>query len=111
MGPPLLATAWGLSSTEQVWAGPSPCLLALRNPALVAEELAWTAARFPGRVGAALAPGYAQTISTCSMSPSRTGPGGLGKVPDTFFMRSPSVKDHGKSSLVITGIPHPGATR
>jgi alkanesulfonate monooxygenase SsuD/methylene tetrahydromethanopterin reductase-like flavin-dependent oxidoreductase (luciferase family) len=60
MGQPLLAANWALSSTERVWAGPAPYLLGLRNPALVAEELAWTAARFPGRVGAALAPGYAR---------------------------------------------------
>jgi alkanesulfonate monooxygenase SsuD/methylene tetrahydromethanopterin reductase-like flavin-dependent oxidoreductase (luciferase family) len=60
MGQPLLAANWILASTERVWAGPAPYLLALRNPALVAEELAWTAARFPGRVGAALAPGYAR---------------------------------------------------
>jgi alkanesulfonate monooxygenase SsuD/methylene tetrahydromethanopterin reductase-like flavin-dependent oxidoreductase (luciferase family) len=60
MGQPLLATTWVLSSTQRVWAGPAPYLLALRNPALVAEELAWTAARFPGRVAAALAPGYAR---------------------------------------------------
>jgi alkanesulfonate monooxygenase SsuD/methylene tetrahydromethanopterin reductase-like flavin-dependent oxidoreductase (luciferase family) len=60
MGQPLLAATWVLSGTERLWAGPAPYLLALRNPALVAEELAWTAARFPGRVGVALAPGYAR---------------------------------------------------
>jgi alkanesulfonate monooxygenase SsuD/methylene tetrahydromethanopterin reductase-like flavin-dependent oxidoreductase (luciferase family) len=60
MGQPLLAATWILAATRQVWAGPAPYLLSLRNPILVAEELAWTAARFPGRVGAALAPGYAK---------------------------------------------------
>lgn len=61
MGQPLLAANWILSSTERIWAGPAPYLLGLRNPALVAEELAWTAARFPGRVAAAFAPGYARS--------------------------------------------------
>ena len=60
MGQPLLATTWCLAETERIWAGPAPYLLGLRNPILVAEELAWTAARFPGRVGAAFAPGYAR---------------------------------------------------
>lgn len=60
MGQPLLAATWCLSQTERIWAGPAPYLLGLRNPILVAEELAWTAARFPGRVGAAFAPGYAR---------------------------------------------------
>ena len=61
MGQPLLAAGWALASTERIWAGPAPYLLGLRNPSLVAEELAWTAARFPGRVGAAFAPGYARS--------------------------------------------------
>jgi alkanesulfonate monooxygenase SsuD/methylene tetrahydromethanopterin reductase-like flavin-dependent oxidoreductase (luciferase family) len=40
-----------------VWAGPGPLLLPLRPAALVAEEVAWLAVRFPGRVMLALAPG------------------------------------------------------
>ena len=60
MGQPLLAATWILASTARIWAGPAPYLLGLRNPGVVAEELAWTAARFPGRVGAAFAPGYAR---------------------------------------------------
>ena len=39
------------------WAAPSPLLLPLRPPALVAEEVAWLAARFPGRVGLGVASG------------------------------------------------------
>ena len=61
MGQPLLAATWVLAGTDRIWAGPAPYLLGLRNPGLVAEELAWTAARFPGRVGAAFAPGYARS--------------------------------------------------
>jgi alkanesulfonate monooxygenase SsuD/methylene tetrahydromethanopterin reductase-like flavin-dependent oxidoreductase (luciferase family) len=61
MGQPLLACTWILAATERIWSGPAPYLLNLRNPVLVAEELAWTAARFPGRVAAALAAGYAKS--------------------------------------------------
>jgi alkanesulfonate monooxygenase SsuD/methylene tetrahydromethanopterin reductase-like flavin-dependent oxidoreductase (luciferase family) len=56
---PLLLAGWILGETKRIWAGPGPLLLGPRNPALVAEELAWTSARFPGRFGAVLAPGYA----------------------------------------------------
>jgi alkanesulfonate monooxygenase SsuD/methylene tetrahydromethanopterin reductase-like flavin-dependent oxidoreductase (luciferase family) len=58
---PLLAANWILADTTRLWSGPGPLLLSLRNPALVAEEIAWTAARFPGRVGIAVAPGYVAT--------------------------------------------------
>jgi alkanesulfonate monooxygenase SsuD/methylene tetrahydromethanopterin reductase-like flavin-dependent oxidoreductase (luciferase family) len=56
---PLLLCGLVLARTTHVWAGPCPLLLTLRDPVHVAEELAWTAAAFPGRVGAAFAPGYA----------------------------------------------------
>jgi alkanesulfonate monooxygenase SsuD/methylene tetrahydromethanopterin reductase-like flavin-dependent oxidoreductase (luciferase family) len=39
------------------WAAPCPLLLSLRPPALVAEEVAWLGARFPGRVGVGVAAG------------------------------------------------------
>jgi len=58
---PLLASTWILDVTSRVWSGPAPMVLSLRNARLVAEELAWTAARHPRRFGAAFAPGYART--------------------------------------------------
>jgi alkanesulfonate monooxygenase SsuD/methylene tetrahydromethanopterin reductase-like flavin-dependent oxidoreductase (luciferase family) len=58
MPQPLLACNWLLAATDGLWASPCPLLLTLRNPVLVAEQLAWTAAAFPARVGAAFAPGY-----------------------------------------------------
>jgi alkanesulfonate monooxygenase SsuD/methylene tetrahydromethanopterin reductase-like flavin-dependent oxidoreductase (luciferase family) len=61
MGQPLLACTWILAATERIWSGPAPYVLGFRNPLLVAEALAWTAARFPGRVGAALASGYTKS--------------------------------------------------
>jgi alkanesulfonate monooxygenase SsuD/methylene tetrahydromethanopterin reductase-like flavin-dependent oxidoreductase (luciferase family) len=39
------------------WAAPCPLLLPLRPAPLVVEEIAWLAARFPGRVGVGLAAG------------------------------------------------------
>ncbi|MBX3094448.1 MAG: LLM class flavin-dependent oxidoreductase [Cryobacterium sp.] len=55
---PLLVSNWVLAETSRIWSGPNPTLLTLRNAAHLAEELAWTAARFPGRVGATVAAGY-----------------------------------------------------
>lgn len=54
---PIQAAGWLLEATEACWAAPCPLLLPLRPAALVAEELAWLAARFPGRVGVGLAAG------------------------------------------------------
>ncbi|HEY8523818.1 MAG TPA: LLM class flavin-dependent oxidoreductase [Acidimicrobiales bacterium] len=54
---PLLAATWALEATERVWAAPCPLLLPLRPITQVVEDLAWTAQRFPDRVGAGFAPG------------------------------------------------------
>src|SRR5580704_15063581 len=54
---PLQAAGWCLDAMAAGWAAPCPLLLPLRPPALVAEEAAWLAARFPGRVGVGLAAG------------------------------------------------------
>jgi alkanesulfonate monooxygenase SsuD/methylene tetrahydromethanopterin reductase-like flavin-dependent oxidoreductase (luciferase family) len=54
---PLLAAGWLLDATERLWAAPCPLLLPLRHWSQVAEDLAWTSARFPGRVGAGFASG------------------------------------------------------
>jgi alkanesulfonate monooxygenase SsuD/methylene tetrahydromethanopterin reductase-like flavin-dependent oxidoreductase (luciferase family) len=54
---PLQAAGWLLEAMPSGWAAPCPLLLTLRPPALVAEEVAWLAARFPGRVGLGLAAG------------------------------------------------------
>src|ERR1700709_1943382 len=54
---PLQAAGWCLEAMPQGWAAPCPLLLALRPPAMVAEEIAWMAARFPGRVGLGVASG------------------------------------------------------
>jgi alkanesulfonate monooxygenase SsuD/methylene tetrahydromethanopterin reductase-like flavin-dependent oxidoreductase (luciferase family) len=54
---PLQAAGWCLEAMATGWAAPCPLLLPLRPPALVGEEIAWMAARFPGRVGLGVASG------------------------------------------------------
>jgi len=54
---PLQLAGWCLEAMRSGWAAPCPLLLPLRPPALVAEEIAWMAARFPGRVGIGVASG------------------------------------------------------
>jgi len=54
---PLQVAGWCLDTMARGWAAPCPLLLPLRPTALVAEEAAWLAARFPGRVGVGVAAG------------------------------------------------------
>jgi alkanesulfonate monooxygenase SsuD/methylene tetrahydromethanopterin reductase-like flavin-dependent oxidoreductase (luciferase family) len=54
---PLQVTGWLLEAMRTGWCAPCPMLLPLRPVALVAEEVAWLAARFPGRVAVGVAPG------------------------------------------------------
>jgi alkanesulfonate monooxygenase SsuD/methylene tetrahydromethanopterin reductase-like flavin-dependent oxidoreductase (luciferase family) len=48
---PLQMAGFVLEDAALGWAAPCPLLLPLRPTALVAEEIAWLAARHPGRVG------------------------------------------------------------
>ena len=57
---PLQVAGWCLEAMDTGWAAPCPLLLPLRPTALVAEEIAWLAARFPGRVGIGVASGALQ---------------------------------------------------
>jgi alkanesulfonate monooxygenase SsuD/methylene tetrahydromethanopterin reductase-like flavin-dependent oxidoreductase (luciferase family) len=54
---PLQLAGWMLDAMPTGWCAPCPMLLPLRPTALVAEEVAWLAARFPGRVAVGVAPG------------------------------------------------------
>jgi alkanesulfonate monooxygenase SsuD/methylene tetrahydromethanopterin reductase-like flavin-dependent oxidoreductase (luciferase family) len=54
---PLQVTGWQLEAMASGWAAPCPLLLPLRPAAMVAEEVAWLDARFPGRVGVGVAAG------------------------------------------------------
>jgi alkanesulfonate monooxygenase SsuD/methylene tetrahydromethanopterin reductase-like flavin-dependent oxidoreductase (luciferase family) len=54
---PLQVTTFILEENAAGWAAPCPLLLPLRPVAQVAEEIAWLAARHPGRVGLGVAAG------------------------------------------------------
>jgi alkanesulfonate monooxygenase SsuD/methylene tetrahydromethanopterin reductase-like flavin-dependent oxidoreductase (luciferase family) len=54
---PLQITAFILDECPSGWAAACPLLLPLRPTAMVAEEVAWLAARHPGRVGLGVAAG------------------------------------------------------
>jgi alkanesulfonate monooxygenase SsuD/methylene tetrahydromethanopterin reductase-like flavin-dependent oxidoreductase (luciferase family) len=54
---PLQLAGWLLEAMTGGWAAACPLLLTLRPVALVAEEVAWLAARFPERVGVGVAAG------------------------------------------------------
>jgi alkanesulfonate monooxygenase SsuD/methylene tetrahydromethanopterin reductase-like flavin-dependent oxidoreductase (luciferase family) len=54
---PLQLASWCLDAMPHGWGAACPVLLPLRPTALVAEEVAWLAQRFPGRVGVGVAAG------------------------------------------------------
>lgn len=54
---PVQLAGFLLDVMETGWAAPCPLLLPMKPYALVAEELAWLAAAYPGRVGAGFAAG------------------------------------------------------
>ncbi len=54
---PLQLAGWLLEATDRVWAAPCPLLLPLYHWSHIAEQLAWLASRFPGRVGGGFAIG------------------------------------------------------
>jgi alkanesulfonate monooxygenase SsuD/methylene tetrahydromethanopterin reductase-like flavin-dependent oxidoreductase (luciferase family) len=54
---PLLASTWLLEATDHLWAAPCPTLLPLRPVSQIVEDLAWTHARFPGRIGVGVGAG------------------------------------------------------
>lgn len=56
---PMAVAGWLLPELSRAWAAAAPLLLPLRNPNLVIEEIAWLAARFPGRTGLCVGPGFA----------------------------------------------------
>lgn len=55
---PLTLAAGILGQLPRGWAVAAPAILPLRPPVTVAEDLAWLAALYPGRVGAGFVPGY-----------------------------------------------------
>ena len=57
MAQPLQMASFVLAACPTGWAAAAPLLLPLRPTALVAEEVAWLRARYPGRVGFGVAAG------------------------------------------------------
>lgn len=54
---PVQTAAHLCARTESCWVAPAPVLLPLRPVAMLAEEIAWLAARYPGRIGLGVAAG------------------------------------------------------
>jgi alkanesulfonate monooxygenase SsuD/methylene tetrahydromethanopterin reductase-like flavin-dependent oxidoreductase (luciferase family) len=54
---PLQLASWLLSRLTRIWVAPFPLLLPLRPAGLVAEEVAWMSAMYPGRVAVGVAAG------------------------------------------------------
>ena len=54
---PVQLAAFLLAATDRIWVSPCPLLLPLKARALIAEELAWLHAAYPGRFGAGFAAG------------------------------------------------------
>jgi alkanesulfonate monooxygenase SsuD/methylene tetrahydromethanopterin reductase-like flavin-dependent oxidoreductase (luciferase family) len=55
---PVAAANWLLGATTRSFVAAAPTILPLRSARVLAEDVAWTAARYPGRLGLAVAPGY-----------------------------------------------------
>src|SRR3954453_21812891 len=53
---PIQTAGWLAEAMADGWVTPCPVLVPLRPAAQVVEDIAWLAARFPGRIGPGLAP-------------------------------------------------------
>src|SRR4051812_14163558 len=54
---PIQVTGFLAAEMSRGWVAPCPVLALLRPPALIVEEIAWLAVRYPGRVGVGLGTG------------------------------------------------------
>ncbi len=108
---PVQAAGWVLEATDAGWAAPCPLLLPLRPTALVAEELAWMAARFPGRVAAGVAAGsleqdFAVMGSSTEHLTARFADA-LSALSDVLLGRDPGVLDNDPAVLRCREEPVP----
>ncbi|TQC46696.1 LLM class flavin-dependent oxidoreductase [Rhodococcus sp. WS4] len=93
---PILLCGLILADMPHGWAAASPSILPLRNPYSVAEDLAWIAAAYPGRVAAGFVPGYHKRD--------------FDTVGADFATRSATFWSHLKTLTAVlraTDIPHP----
>ncbi|OHV56500.1 hypothetical protein BCD48_08545 [Pseudofrankia sp. BMG5.36] len=90
---PLQMASWALEAMAAGWAAACPLLLPLRQTALVIEETAWLAARFPGRVGLGVAAGSLQDdfdiLGTTKDGLTRRFAAGLAEVAGALSGRDP----------------------
>jgi alkanesulfonate monooxygenase SsuD/methylene tetrahydromethanopterin reductase-like flavin-dependent oxidoreductase (luciferase family) len=91
---PLQMAGWLLDAMPGGWAAACPLLLPLRPAALVIEETAWLAARFPGRVGLGVAAGSLQAdfdiLETTRDGLVKRFAAGLTRVADALSGRDPA---------------------
>ncbi len=108
---PVQAAGWVLEATDIGWGAPCPLLLPLRPAALVAEELAWMAARFPGRVGAGVAAGSLEqdftVMGSSTAQLTARFADALSTVSDILLGRDPGVLDRDPAVLRCREDPVP----
>jgi alkanesulfonate monooxygenase SsuD/methylene tetrahydromethanopterin reductase-like flavin-dependent oxidoreductase (luciferase family) len=108
---PLQVTGFQLAAMSSGWAAACPVLLPLRPVTLLAEEVAWLDARFPGRVGIGVAPGaLALDFEAMGVDQSDAMPlfrAGLPKLVDMLAGRDLGVVegDRALSACVDSPIP------
>ena len=102
---PLQMAGFLLDAMPDGWAAACPLLLPLRPAALVIEEAAWLAARFPGRVGLGVATGSLQAdfdiLETTKDDLVARFAAGLTRVADALSGRDPGdlAGDAGRGRL------------
>jgi alkanesulfonate monooxygenase SsuD/methylene tetrahydromethanopterin reductase-like flavin-dependent oxidoreductase (luciferase family) len=120
---PLLAATWALEATQRLWAAPCPTLLPLRAATHVVEDLAWTAQRFPGRLGVGFASGaferdfelagvpFEEMVSRFSASLSIVA-SALAGAPEEPLAADPAVAALSSSPIpAVSAVASPGAAR
>lgn len=116
---PLQVCGWLLEAMDQGWAAAMPLLLSLRPPTLTAEDAAWTAARFPGRVALGFASGYVEDDFVAARSPfedrHRNFRSNLEEMcralrsPDDVLVRDPAIVEHGATIPLVVAAKGPRA--
>ena len=108
---PLQIAGWLLDAMPSGWAAACPLLLPLRPTALVIEETAWLAARFPGRVGLGVATGSLQDdfdiLETTKDGLVARFAAGLTQVSDALSGRDAGVLAGDRAVTACAGAPVP----
>jgi alkanesulfonate monooxygenase SsuD/methylene tetrahydromethanopterin reductase-like flavin-dependent oxidoreductase (luciferase family) len=106
---PMLVAAQLLAHLTDAWAAACPAILPLRRPVIVAEDLAWLAALYPGRVGAGFVAGYQQqdfdAVGADFATRSETFWRGLAELVNALGDSSPVRDDPAVADLGGAGLP------